>query len=64
MISRLDLGLSRDTSYEVRLAAATVNGTGPYTPWRQRKTLDEEPGKPSEIVRSGSCYWSSISLVS
>ncbi|PIK35144.1 putative neogenin [Apostichopus japonicus] len=43
-------GLSRDTSYEVRLAAATVNGTGPYTPWRQRKTLDEEPALSAKAI--------------
>lgn len=36
-------GLLKDTAYEVRLAAATVNGTGPYSQWRKTRTLDEEP---------------------
>ncbi|XP_071824687.1 uncharacterized protein [Apostichopus japonicus] len=53
-------GLSRDTSYEVRLAAATVNGTGPYTPWRQRKTLDEEPEPQPPAVPSSLSVNSSI----
>lgn len=44
-MSLLLKGLSRDTSYEFRLAAATVNGTGPYSPWKSAKTLNEEPGE-------------------
>ena len=33
-------GLSPGTIYALRVAAATVNGTGPYSSWRRIKTVE------------------------
>ncbi|KAK4309382.1 hypothetical protein Pmani_018962 [Petrolisthes manimaculis] len=47
--------LKKSTQYSIKLAAMTVNGTGPYTQWSQAETfatdLDENrvPDKPSRL---------------
>ena len=33
-------GLSPGTEYTLRVAASTVNGTGPYSSWRRIKTVE------------------------
>ena len=35
-------GLKKDREYQIKLAAMTVNGTGPATSWMLAKTLEED----------------------
>lgn len=48
--------LERTSAYQIKIAAMTVNGTGPFTEWKHAETyesdLDESqvPGKPAFIV--------------
>ncbi|XP_077994114.1 neogenin-like isoform X3 [Glandiceps talaboti] len=47
--------LERDTEYEIRMAAMTVNGTGPSTDWMKGQTLENDldetqvPPKPTSF---------------
>lgn len=49
-------GLDRNSEYQVKIAAMTVNGTGPFTEWHRVVTLENDldetqvPGKPVWIV--------------
>jgi hypothetical protein len=43
-------GLSPGTSYELRVAAATVNGTGPYSSRRRIKTVEIAPGPVQNLT--------------
>lgn len=47
--------LDKKSSYQVKMAAMTINGTGPFTEWNTIETYEsdlteaKEPGKPAFI---------------
>uniref|UniRef100_A0A336LNC3 CSON008464 protein n=1 Tax=Culicoides sonorensis TaxID=179676 RepID=A0A336LNC3_CULSO len=59
--------LERTSAYQIKIAAMTINGTGPFTEWHHAETyesdLDESqvPGKPAFIVTRPSAESVSVS---